>query len=139
MTGASLFNWSNDRHTLQGGIDLFGDAFGKTNTDLSPSTDNSSSDNSTNNNSDNNNEHSDGSGDKPQLFKEYLSTFVFPNNWRTVLRINQRRPEFVTHDYVDGLFSGVFGKKPGQIQASASSTSPSKPKQEKSNWFCNVL
>ena len=137
MTGASLFNWNYDRHTLQGGVDLFGDAFGEakntgtppTNINLNDNTDNNNNNMNSNNNinSDNTNKTSE-SDPTNNGFKDYHSTHVFSNGWRTVLRINQRNPEFITHEYVNTMFSGVFGASPKKLQVATP-----KQKQEKSD------
>lgn len=112
MTGASLFNWDYDRITLQGGVDLFEDAFGKAKKDAEGD------------------EQDIGCDPMNTCYKDYLSTYVFPNNWRTVLRINERSPSFVTNDYVDAMFSGVFGTWPKKKEEPAPTP---KPIQEKSD------
>eukprot|EP00026_Physarum_polycephalum_P010267 Phypoly_transcript_10424.p1 GENE.Phypoly_transcript_10424~~Phypoly_transcript_10424.p1 ORF type:complete len:433 (+),score=73.40 Phypoly_transcript_10424:114-1301(+) len=180
MTGASLFNWDYNRYTVQGGMDLFSDSFGKSesknylstenntnNSQTSHNSSNTSNENNVNNvnnvgsksddvannvvfNSNSNNNSNDNSNNNPNnnslnnnsnensdpkvsgnnvnmqenfpedregrdptnnCYKDYLSTYTFPNNnWRTVLRVNKRAPSFVTEDYVNAMFSGVFGE-----------------------------
>lgn len=106
MTGASLFNWDHDRHTLQGGIDSFGDAFGK---------EGKNDENNTGNSETTSNPEPPSNPETSNCFKEVQSTYTFPNNWRTVLRINTRNPMFVTQDYVDAMFSGVFTQWPKKL------------------------
>jgi hypothetical protein len=131
MTGASLFNWDYDRRTLQGGTDLFGDSFGKANTtqnNQSAPTDNSNPDTI---NPDGNVDDTANRDPTNNGFKDYLSTYVFPNSWRTVLRINKRNPMFITHDYVDAMFSGVFGTWPLKVKAD--------PPKQKSRDGCILM
>ena len=165
MTGASLFNWDYDRRTLQGGIDLFGDSFGKsrrlTNQANNESTEDPHSTSERNDNDEigernDNDENGEGNDnderdDKDEIgerndndeigerdptntvYQDYLSTHIFPNNWRTVLRINKRSPSFITHDYVDAMFSGVFGTWPRKVEVE----NPNR--QERKPWGCNLV
>lgn len=145
MTGASLFNWDYDRKTVQGGADLFGDSYGKTtvyNNNNQSTDDQNTDNNSSNTNAITNSNTNEISETDPHYtcFKDYLSTYVFPNNnWRTVLRINERSPSFVTNDYVDAMFSGVFGNWPKKLPAP--STTPQNPPQshEKKKSDCVLL
>ncbi len=102
MTGAPLYSWQYERHLLQGGNDVFHDLEelahkikANTTTTTEPQTEVDTA--------------SQPSDDKAQYI-QVEATEAFPNGWRTLFRINQKNPYFITHEYVDTLFQGAFDK-----------------------------
>lgn len=109
MTGAPLYSWPYERHLLQGGDDVFHDLEklahkANTTTTTEPQTEVDTTSHPS---------------DNQAQYIQVEATEAFPNGWRTLFRINQRSPPFITHEYVNTLFQGAFDeieKKPKESE-----------------------